>query len=164
MPRVIRRGLNVLAVLSLALCVAPAVMWVRSNWRTDLIWWGGGAANVRAITMPGAVRFTFIHSTGYVRGWNYTSHSPSPAVQTTGFDFRHNKGSAYGGWEEWSVAFPWSVACLICSAAPAIWLLWYRHTRIREEPGRCRHCGYDLRATPDRCPECGLVPKELVKS
>jgi hypothetical protein len=59
-----------------------------------------------------------------------------------------------------SIAAPLWLIMAISAVLPAIWeykhrALFYR--RQRGKRGMCVNCGYDLRATPKMCPECGTV-------
>ena len=49
---------------------------------------------------------------------------------------------------------PHYVLVLMFSMLPGVWL--FRRCFRRRPVGFCR-CGYDLRQSPDRCPECGTV-------
>ena len=57
-------------------------------------------------------------------------------------------------WDTWAV---WPL--FLTAACPAVLGMGYvrrhRAERLVKRWGRCPLCGYDVRATPHRCPECG---------
>ncbi|MDB5173458.1 MAG: hypothetical protein JWN51_2231 [Phycisphaerales bacterium] len=170
----LRRLLTPLSALSLLLCVGVCVLWVRSygHWewaayqdrggRTFTVTSRLGAAvfDVTDGWPPGIVAAPFrVHS-----GPLYASSLPPPNRWYwlgLGFD-RATQSIGVSGTPLWtgtatsaSLVVPHGFLCLLTAYAPAsrAWGLYRRRVR----PGLCSSCGYDLRASPDRCPECGTV-------
>jgi hypothetical protein len=62
------------------------------------------------------------------------------------------------GWELRSVTIPLWMPLVLSGVAPAVlFATRARARRRRLASGFCTRCGYDLRATPGRCPECGTA-------
>ena len=91
-------------------------------------------------------------------GWRY---------QFLGFDvgrrtdspsqrFGRNPQTYYWQREVW-VVIPYPFLAVMAGIIPAarIASALRRRARTKRRPGLCPACGYDLRATPRRCPECG---------
>jgi hypothetical protein len=58
------------------------------------------------------------------------------------------------------LVFPIWLAAALFALLPATRQALAIRRRRRKRERHCTHCGYDLRATPDRCPECGAIPSK----
>ncbi len=103
----------------------------------------------------------------YVQGLAFTIDPTSPVPNT----MEYNPGVYFSGsvdwttrWSPamsqrnsnvwWGILVPLWIPTVLFSAM--FWWLGPRHRRRkRKKLGLCLKCGYDLRASKDRCPECG---------
>jgi len=182
-----RRNLFILTTtVSLVVCVAAGVLWVRSYLaRTTgpmVAFDGARGAVFRAVPMfAGADRFTFVGSApGRVLFIQQSSSAPVDASHCGVFGSPGSvlvysppgvvQGSGLLGFGHASQTFPavagtapvGSVPCWAVMVVTLALPLFALRRRLRDRrlirAGRCRDCGYDLRATPGRCPECGAMP------
>jgi hypothetical protein len=79
--------------------------------------------------------------------WNRLGFAAWETGWDSSFDQSRDRVWAAPAW-----LLPVSLAVLPAACALGV----YRRQR-RKQSGRCTACGYDLRASPDRCPECGIV-------
>jgi hypothetical protein len=136
---------NGLAAISLLLFLVTVLLWVRSYFGDSRGWvrqLGGEICQI-GMSKKGILLYVRPDTPG-VAGIN---------SQYDILDLRLERGMK-GGRPFFLLMLPLWFPTVIFVLLPAIcFARWYRKRAAVK--GRCAACGYDLRATPDRCPECG---------
>ena len=157
-----RRLFTFFAALSLLLCVAVCGLWVRSYWHSDAVVAYGATKTHGVLSRRGVVYLVREPAAVWVGvvpvTWERVSRPasagapmPPEASRFLGFGYAGVQGSQIAGAPWWSV--------FLLTVCPSLLLLRATRRAFRDRAaGLCPACGYDLRATPERCPECGSVP------
>ena len=152
-PAVKRRLVTLAAAASLLLCVAMVALWVRSYKTQDSLRTLAqpGESSLFAGSLRGVVAIGYVRASARIlRRW-----SSEPVITGSTFATEQLWGFGYerASWG-WAVTTPIAailIMQLLLFAALLAPLLRPRGTPLHT----CPTCGYDLRATPERCPECG---------
>jgi len=151
-------------VISLLLTLAAGVVWVRSYWVLDTLFYERHGTRPTLHVGGGRIAFDYWHVYPEDLGWRYArqfdhvSYPPAPTLYPT---VRYVQPSPLSNIRHWRATMPLWLLCLFCSLP--LWLQarrWFLRRR-RQSHNLCVRCGYDLRATPERCPECGTSAREL---
>lgn len=155
------RLITILSALALLLCVAMAVLWVRSYW-VQILWSYRGESGETYFVRSNDGCLEVMATTG-ITALPWTGFHEFPADDSSngfrwaylGFDLhlQHPTTAVTLLW----VDIPDWFICSVTAVLPYLWYRSYRQRRLAERKGLCPKCGYDLRASTDRCPECGTA-------
>ena len=157
------------AILSLLLVLASIALWVRSYRKCDSIRWAQNDQWRSCTCSRGRVlhlRARRLIPPNLNMNFRFLSQPATPNVETDQWlvkDFVRFAGFAYGtgsapDYTGRAFVIPLWFTTLLFAVPPILWFRAWRRRRRTRRQGLCLNCGYDLRATPDRCPECGAEP------
>ena len=159
-----RRLFNMLAGVSLVLCIATVALWVRSYYAMDGLKWrkperemllanSQGQIGLRLL-VPREPQATWSAKLSYERTNSRPLLEPSArAMRFLGFSYQPYADPMFSAVNRLVIPC-WSVVA-VTAIAPMLWTCHFSKLKRRRRMNRCPVCGYDLRATPERCPECG---------
>ncbi len=157
MRSLLRSILLCCSILSLLFCAAVFVLWVRSDLPDVIHYTSKNKWSLTLISGHGTIDVSVIPH------WDQ-----DPELRYSRYDHHVYYGTRYSKrllgfgtdviWPEYGgryVNIPhWFLATLSGGLCVVFARAWWKR-RKRDLKGRCRKCGYDMRATPNCCPECG---------